>query len=75
MNKRTYISHLFRKARWRLGYSQEQLARKLGMSRSGVSRYENGNRMPSKTVLKQLKTLLGGDVHLTLAEVLSTTGK
>ncbi len=37
-----------RKLRERLGLSQQQLARRLGVDRATVTRWENGTRRPSK---------------------------
>ena len=66
---RTYLSVHFRKARKQLGLTQDQLALKLGVTPSAISRYENGNRRPPKYVLNRLKVLLGGTADQTLARV------
>ena len=40
------------------GWSQEDLARELGVSFSTVNRWENGKAKPSKLAKKQIKRLL-----------------
>lgn len=39
-----------RSVRRRLGLTQEDLARRLGVARATVTRWENGTRRPSRTV-------------------------
>ncbi len=39
-----------RKLRQRLGLSQQELARRLGVARASVTRWENGTRKPSRLV-------------------------
>jgi transcriptional regulator with XRE-family HTH domain len=39
---------MLRKIRRRLGLSQQQLARRLGVARPTVTRWENGTRRPSR---------------------------
>lgn len=57
-----------------LGYTQRHMASLLGMSRTGLSRYENGNRKAPIKVLNQLKTMLGGETNHTLTQILRQRG-
>ena len=41
------FSHQLKKLRTAQGLTQQQLADKIGMSRSSISMYEKGNRLPS----------------------------
>jgi transcriptional regulator with XRE-family HTH domain len=51
------IAHNIRLFRERLGFSQQQVAVFLGLSRALVSYYENGEREPSLEVLEKLADL------------------
>jgi transcriptional regulator with XRE-family HTH domain len=42
-------------------YSQEELAKKIGITRQTIIKYENGNCKPSSTVIKKLAELFGVD--------------
>jgi len=46
-----------KKLRKRLGLSQEELARKIGVSFTSVNRWENGQSKPSKLAKKQIEIL------------------
>ena len=50
----TDYSSLVKKVRSQLGFSQEDLARKLGVSFATVNRWENGQSKPSKLAKAQL---------------------
>lgn len=41
------------------GLTKAQLALKLGVSRATVTRYEDGTRMPSRSMLPKLSKILG----------------
>lgn len=54
----TYI----RNKRIALGLSQNDLARRLHVTRTAVSRWENGNRFPDSSVLENLSQILHTDI-------------
>lgn len=41
------------------GMTQEELAERLNISRSLLARYENGMRMPTALMLRQMRDILG----------------
>lgn len=47
-----------RKLREGLGLSQQQLARRLGVARATVTRWENGTRRPSKVAELALRSVI-----------------
>jgi type I restriction enzyme M protein len=58
--KRGTCAQLLRELRHRLGeVSQEQLARRVGVSWSTISRWENGKGIPSPLAREKLVALLG----------------
>ena len=60
--KLSYISGNIRSHRVRIGYSQEQMADKLGVSRATYNRYEtNPDKLNVKT-LRKISALLGCDI-------------
>ncbi|MCP6761668.1 helix-turn-helix domain-containing protein [Pelatocladus sp. BLCC-F211] len=58
MTERPKFSNLIRELRKRLGLSQEQLARQLGVSFQTVNRWENGRAIPSPMGMKLIEQLL-----------------
>ena len=58
MKRKTYISFYIKKARKKLGLSQNDLAKRLKVSNSAISRYERGNRKPPQYIITKLKELL-----------------
>lgn len=52
------IGERLRKARQELGWSQQALAKELGISAPAISQYENEERVPSVEVLIQLSDAL-----------------
>ena len=58
MKRKTYISVHIKKARKKLGLSQNDLAKRLKVSKSAISRYERGNRKPPHHIITKLKELL-----------------
>ena len=44
-----------KKVRIEIGYSQEQLARELGVSFATINRWENGKTVPNMKAMKQMK--------------------
>lgn len=53
-------------AREKAGYTQEQFAERLGVSRIAVARYENGSRWPSKDMLLEMANILGCSIDYLL---------
>jgi transcriptional regulator with XRE-family HTH domain len=49
-----------RKLRQRLGLSQHELARRLGVARATVTRWENGTRHPSKVARLAIQSIIEG---------------
>ncbi|KOP25395.1 XRE family transcriptional regulator [Hapalosiphon sp. MRB220] len=58
MTERPKFPNLIRELRKRLGLSQEQLARQLGVSFQTVNRWENGRATPSPMGMKLIEQLL-----------------
>ncbi|MGJ5674605.1 MAG: helix-turn-helix domain-containing protein [Nostochopsis sp.] len=52
-----FPNNLIRELRKRLGLSQEQLARQLGVSFQTVNRWENGRATPSQMGMKLIEQL------------------
>ncbi len=49
---------MIKEARIKLGMSQEELARKLGITKNAISNYENGIRVPKWSIALQLSRIL-----------------
>lgn len=56
------FSKVLRKLRLDLKYSQQQLAAMLGVAKSTISMYENGNREPDLAALKKIADLFEVDM-------------
>ncbi len=52
---------LVREARKKLGLTQRQLADRLGVDYTYISKIENGRNAPSKPVLRRLAQLMAGE--------------
>lgn len=52
------LGNRIRETRERFNYTQEELARKSGISRVSIGNYERGARIPSSTVLKSIASAL-----------------
>ena len=65
------FNSVFRSLRIEAGYTQDGLAEILGISRSAVSMYENGNREPDFETLEQIADLFQVDTDY----LLGRTGK
>lgn len=48
-----------RKCRENLGLTQQELAKKVGLSQETISQYENGTRTPNINVEKKIADVLG----------------
>jgi transcriptional regulator with XRE-family HTH domain len=53
------MSSILHTARFRIGLSQEQAAKKLGIHTTTLNKYENGHRTPSGKVMQKMATLYG----------------
>lgn len=65
MSERSSLSRLgeaLRKARTEAGLSQEELATKVGVSRTTISSYELGNSLPTLDVATAVVLALGRDI-------------
>lgn len=56
------FKNAFRTLRIKAGYTQDSLAETLGISRSAVSMYENGNREPDLETLERIADLFHVDM-------------
>lgn len=63
-----------RAARLSRGYRQDDLAQLLGMDRSTIARYENGERAMSISTLMQVAQLLNRSMLTLLPDALPNTG-
>lgn len=66
------LSINIKKLRENYGYSQPDLAKRLGISRSAISMYENGNREPDLEVLEAMCDIFNVDLNY-LTGVSATT--
>lgn len=64
-----YFSDTLKKLRNEKGLSQQELADKLFITRSTVSRWESGNRLPDAVMITRLAEALGADVSILFAAV------
>ena len=64
-----YFSDTLKKLRNKKGLSQLDLAEKMYVTRSTVSRWESGNRLPDAVMISRLAEALGVDVNVLLATV------
>ena len=64
MSEKETIAQNLRALRVANGYTQEHVAKYLGITRSAYSNYETGDREPSLCVMEGLANLLGCDVYL-----------
>ena len=55
-----------KKLRMEKGLSQQALAEKMFVTKSAVSRYENGSRLPDAAMMSRLAEILGADVNVLL---------
>jgi len=64
-----FFSDTLRKLRTKKGLSQQALADKMFVTRSTVSRWESGKRLPDAIMMARLAEVLGADVNLLLSAV------
>jgi len=67
------FKNVFRFLRVKNGYTQDSLAEALGISRSAISMYENGNREPDLETLEQIADLFNVDMNYLLGRSQKTT--
>lgn len=65
--------NVFKQLRIKYGYTQDSLAIVLGISRSTVSMYENGNREPDLETLEKIADLFNVDMDFLLGRTNKTT--
>lgn len=63
MSERPALENLVREQRLRRGWSQDELARRSGLSRPGISAIENGRLVPSAAAALALAAAFGGRVE------------
>ena len=62
----TLFSQILKKLRTEKGISQTQLAQKLFVDRSTITRWENGSRLPNNMMISRISKLFGADINLLL---------
>ena len=62
-----FFSETLKKLRTEKGLSRQELADKMYVTRTTVSRWENGTRLPDAIMITRLSEVLGTDVNLLLA--------
>lgn len=64
-----FFSNTLRKLRKKRGLSQQALADKMFVTRSTVSRWESGNRLPDAMMMARLAEVLDTDINVLLSAV------
>ena len=62
----TLFSQTLKRLRTEKGISQTQLAQKLFVDRSTITRWENGSRLPNNMMINRISKLFGTDINLLL---------
>jgi transcriptional regulator with XRE-family HTH domain len=62
------VGRVLREARWSKEWSQRQLARRVGVTASALSRYETGAQLPSLRLVERVLEECDRDLQLTLVE-------
>ena len=62
----TLFSQTLKRLRTEKGISQTQLAQKLFVDRSTITRWENGSRLPNNMMINRISKLFGADINLLL---------
>lgn len=57
------FNDVLRQLRNKAGMSQEELAKRLGMSKSAISMYESGSREPSLEILEAIADIFNVDMN------------
>ena len=63
-----YFPNIFRKIREQSGLTQQQMADKLGVSRSAIGMYENGEREPNFETLELIADTFNVDMNYLLGK-------
>ena len=58
-----------KKLRTEKGLSQRELSEKIYVTRTAITKWESGNRLPDAAMIKRLSEVLGADVNLLLSAV------
>ena len=64
--------NVFKSLRIKSGLTQQQMAEKLGLSRSTIGMYENGEREPSFEILEHIADLFNVDMNYLIGKKEST---
>lgn len=64
--------NVFKSLRIKSGITQQQMAEKLGLSRSTIGMYENGEREPSFEILENIADLFNVDMNYLIGKKEST---
>ncbi len=64
--------NVFKSLRMKSGLTQQQMADKLGLSRSTIGMYENGEREPSFEILENIADLFNVDMNYLIGKKEST---
>lgn len=67
------FKNVFKNLRVRAGYTQDGLSEVLGISRSAISMYENGNREPDFETLEKIADFFNVDMNYLLGKTTVTT--
>lgn len=73
MEKENMIGKLIKESRARLGYTQQQLADKSGLSKGTVVNYETGKRTPTMEILAKIARALGVNASYLMGDTGITT--
>lgn len=67
------FKNVFKQLRIASGFTQAEIAKKLGVSKSTISMYENGNREPDFETLEKIADLFNVDIDYILGRTDKTT--
>ncbi|MBQ1350567.1 MAG: helix-turn-helix transcriptional regulator [Ruminococcus sp.] len=58
------FADILKKLREKKGLSQNEIAKRIYVTRATISRWENGNRLPDAAMITRLSEVLGVDVNV-----------
>lgn len=61
------FAEILKKLRTEKGLSQRELAERMYVTRTAITKWENGNRLPDAAMIKRLSEVLGTDVNILLS--------
>lgn len=67
------FKNVFKQLRIAVGFTQSEMAEKLGISKSTISMYENGNREPDFETLEKIADFFNVDIDYLLGRTEKTT--